>query len=146
MRRHSYRYQRTIARPAEVRGIGFLTGATIRLCFQPAPPSTGVVFVRTDLGPQASIPVGIDQVTGTHRRTTLGRAPLQVGLESLGHGGQVRVHGQLKSQSEVLSAHVVLLKMVQHAGEIVVRPRLAELLAEALITFLIESRLRQRKT
>jgi UDP-3-O-acyl N-acetylglucosamine deacetylase len=81
VKRQSYRYQRTIARPAEVHGTGFLTGAAIRLCFRPAPPSCGVVFVRTDLGPQApKIPVGIDQVTGTHRRTTLGRAPLQVGL------------------------------------------------------------------
>jgi UDP-3-O-acyl N-acetylglucosamine deacetylase len=78
--RHSYRYQRTIARPATVDGVGFLTGATVRLRFQPAPPSTGVVFVRTDLGPHARVPACIDQVTGTQRRTTLGRPPVQVGL------------------------------------------------------------------
>jgi UDP-3-O-acyl N-acetylglucosamine deacetylase len=60
--------------------MGFLTGAAVRLSFQPAPPSTGVVFVRTDLGPDARIPARIDQVTGTQRRTTLGRPPLQVGL------------------------------------------------------------------
>src|SRR6266404_1433872 len=49
VRRHSYRYQRTIARPVELTGIGFLTGASVRLRFRPAPPSTGVVFVRSDL-------------------------------------------------------------------------------------------------
>ncbi len=80
MRRHAYRYQRTICRPAEVWGVGFLTGATVRLRFLPAPPETGVVFVRTDLRPPATIPAHIDQVTGTQRRTTLGRLPAQVGL------------------------------------------------------------------
>jgi UDP-3-O-acyl N-acetylglucosamine deacetylase len=60
--------------------VGFLTGALVRLRFRPAPASTGVVFVRTDLGPSVRIPARIDQVTGTQRRTTLGRAPAQVGL------------------------------------------------------------------
>jgi UDP-3-O-acyl N-acetylglucosamine deacetylase len=80
VKRHSYRYQRTIARPAEARGVGFLTGAMIRLGFQPAPPSTGVVFVRTDIGPDACIPAVVERVTGTRRRTTLGRPPVQVAL------------------------------------------------------------------
>jgi UDP-3-O-[3-hydroxymyristoyl] N-acetylglucosamine deacetylase len=78
--RLSHRPQRTLARPAEVRGIGFLTGATVRLRFAPAPPNTGIAFVRTDLRPPARIPVGVDQVTGTRRRTTLGHAPAQVML------------------------------------------------------------------
>jgi UDP-3-O-acyl N-acetylglucosamine deacetylase len=78
--RHSYRYQRTLARSAELTGVGFLTGATVRLRFHPAPPSTGVVFVRSDLRPPVQIPAQIDQVTGTQRRTTLGRAPAQVSL------------------------------------------------------------------
>jgi UDP-3-O-acyl N-acetylglucosamine deacetylase len=80
VRRHSYRYQRTIARPAEVRGAGFLTGATVRLRFVPAPPSSGVVFVRTDLRPRAAVPAHVGNVTGTNRRTTLGHGPAQVGL------------------------------------------------------------------
>ena len=80
MRRHSFRFQRTLARSVEVQGIGFLTGANVRLRFQPAPPCTGVVFVRTDLGPDAHLPARLDQVTGTYRRTTLGRPPLQVSL------------------------------------------------------------------
>jgi UDP-3-O-acyl N-acetylglucosamine deacetylase len=80
VRRHGYRYQRTLAQPAELVGIGFLTGAMVHLRFRPAPPSTGVVFVRTDLHPAAQIPAHIDHVTGTNRRTTLGDLPSQVGL------------------------------------------------------------------
>jgi UDP-3-O-acyl-N-acetylglucosamine deacetylase len=80
VRRFSYRYQRTLARPAEVWGVGYLTGATVRLRFVPAPPSTGIVFVRTDLRPRQQVPAHIDQVTGTQRRTTLGHPPAQIGL------------------------------------------------------------------
>jgi UDP-3-O-[3-hydroxymyristoyl] N-acetylglucosamine deacetylase len=80
VRRQNYRYQRTVLRPAEVQGIGYVTGATVRLRFMPAPPSTGVIFVRTDLGPQALLPATVDRVTGTSRRTTLGSPPLQVGI------------------------------------------------------------------
>jgi UDP-3-O-acyl N-acetylglucosamine deacetylase len=78
--RHSERFQRTLARPAEVRGTGFLTGASVRLRFLPAPPSSGVVFVRTDLRPRAAVPAHVAHVTGTSRRTTLGRPPAQVSL------------------------------------------------------------------
>jgi UDP-3-O-acyl N-acetylglucosamine deacetylase len=75
-----YRYQRTLARPAEVHGIGFVTGARVRLRFLPAPPGSGIAFVRSDLGPQAYVPATIENVTGTSRRTTLGRPPLCVEL------------------------------------------------------------------
>lgn len=80
MTRNTYRYQRTIARPAALTGVGFLTGAAVELCFHPAPPSTGVVFVRSDLKPPVQIPARIEQVTGTQRRTTLGTPPAQVAL------------------------------------------------------------------
>jgi UDP-3-O-acyl N-acetylglucosamine deacetylase len=63
-----------------VEGIGYITGAEVRLRFVPARASTGVVFHRTDLGLDALLPATADQVTGTNRRTTLGRAPLCVGL------------------------------------------------------------------
>jgi UDP-3-O-acyl N-acetylglucosamine deacetylase len=80
VRRLSNRYQRTIAGPAEVTGIGFLTGASVRLRFCPAPPSTGVVFVRTDLCPAVEIPARVHQVTATQRRTTLSYGHAQVSL------------------------------------------------------------------
>ena len=80
MNKLGYRNQRTIARPAEIRGVGYLTGKMVRARFRPAPIGTGVIFVRVDLGPQACISAHVDNVTGTHRRTTLGDGPLQVGL------------------------------------------------------------------
>jgi UDP-3-O-acyl N-acetylglucosamine deacetylase len=80
VRRHSYRYQRTVARSVDVQGTGFLTGASVRLRFLPAPPGTGVVFVRTDLRPRPHVPACIGNVTGTQRRTTLGRPPAEVSL------------------------------------------------------------------
>lgn len=79
MKRLYERQQRTLARPIDIQGIGYLTGQMISLRFRPAPAWTGVVFVRTDLG-GACIPASIDQVTGTQRRTTLGHAPMCVGL------------------------------------------------------------------
>jgi UDP-3-O-acyl N-acetylglucosamine deacetylase len=80
VRRVCYRYQRTLARAAEVQGVGYLTGADVRLRFLPAPPHTGVVFVRTDLGPGAHVEATVAEVTGTNRRTTLGRPPAAVSL------------------------------------------------------------------
>jgi UDP-3-O-acyl N-acetylglucosamine deacetylase len=64
----------------QVHGVGFLTGALVRLRFVPAPPFTGVVFVRTDLSARILIPACLDQVTGTQRRTTIGQPPGEVGL------------------------------------------------------------------
>ncbi len=75
VRKLTSRPQRTIARPVCVKGVGYITGANVSLRFVPAPPSTGIVFIRTDLTPQVSIPAQIDQVTGTNRRTTLGSMP-----------------------------------------------------------------------
>jgi UDP-3-O-acyl N-acetylglucosamine deacetylase len=80
VRRQSYRYQRTLGDVAEVRGVGMVTGARVRLRFLPAPASTGVAFVRTDLAARPHIPAHVSQVTGTQRRTTLGAAPAQVCL------------------------------------------------------------------
>jgi UDP-3-O-acyl N-acetylglucosamine deacetylase len=80
VRRVSYRAQQTLARPAEISGVGFLTGADVRVCFRPAPAATGVVFIRTDLGPNALVHARIDNVTDTQRRTTLGKPPLSVTL------------------------------------------------------------------
>lgn len=80
MRRLSYRYQRTIAHPVEVHGIGMVTGADVRLCFQPAPPSQGIVFVRTDLRPPVPISAHYHSVSSTPRRTILGQPPAHVGL------------------------------------------------------------------
>jgi UDP-3-O-acyl N-acetylglucosamine deacetylase len=72
MRVIGHRYQRTLAAPAEVRGVGFITGARVRARLLPAPVDTGVVFRRADLPGSLSVPARVDQVSGTQRRTTLG--------------------------------------------------------------------------
>ncbi len=41
--------QTTICRPVETRGIGLHHGAPVNLRILPAPPNTGIVFIRTDL-------------------------------------------------------------------------------------------------
>ncbi len=65
------RPERTIAREATVRGVGFLTGADVTVRFQPAEPGSGVVFRRTDLAGRPTIPARIEQVVPRQRRTAL---------------------------------------------------------------------------
>jgi UDP-3-O-acyl N-acetylglucosamine deacetylase len=77
---HSQRRERTIARPVLIQGVGYLTGANVRMRFLPAPPASGVVFVRTDLPRPALVPAHVGQVSGTQRRTTLGHNAAKVGL------------------------------------------------------------------
>jgi UDP-3-O-acyl N-acetylglucosamine deacetylase len=75
-----HRLQRTIERPAEVRGVGFLSGADIRLRFLPADDSAGIAFQRTDLTGTAPIPARLDFVVPRQRRTaiTLGGATVEM--------------------------------------------------------------------
>ncbi len=63
--------QRTLARPVTVRGKGLMLGADATITIQPAPPHSGVAFVRTDLNPPVRIPATADHVAPRPRRTTL---------------------------------------------------------------------------
>jgi UDP-3-O-acyl N-acetylglucosamine deacetylase len=83
VRRIGYRHQRTLAAPAEVRGVGFVTGHTVRLRLLPAPPDAGLAFVRSDLSGRPVIPARADRVTSTNRRTTLG--PSDAGVTLVEH-------------------------------------------------------------
>lgn len=67
----SLRCQRTIARPAEVTGVGFLTGADLMLRFLPAEENFGVRFRRTDLADTSPIPARLDFVVPRQRRTAI---------------------------------------------------------------------------
>ena len=80
MRRIGYRNQRTLAAPAEVRGVGFITGTAVRVRLLPAPADAGVVFRRTDLPGAPAVRAAAADVTGTQRRTTLGPPPAGVTL------------------------------------------------------------------
>jgi UDP-3-O-[3-hydroxymyristoyl] N-acetylglucosamine deacetylase len=64
--------QRTIAETISCTGIGLHTGSPVHLTLEPAPPGTGVVFVRADLAHPVEIAVRPDAVVGASFATTLG--------------------------------------------------------------------------
>jgi UDP-3-O-[3-hydroxymyristoyl] N-acetylglucosamine deacetylase/3-hydroxyacyl-[acyl-carrier-protein] dehydratase len=74
------RPQRTLARAAEVRGVGFFHGADVTMRFLPADPDTGVRFIRTDLPDRPSVAARISQVIPTQRRTAVQDGPAVVEL------------------------------------------------------------------
>src|SRR5438270_13852573 len=64
--------QTTVAEPVEVSGIGLHTGVPVNLRLLPAPPDTGYVFRRTDLG-GFEIPATVESVAHCSYATTLMR-------------------------------------------------------------------------
>ncbi|HUG90994.1 MAG TPA: UDP-3-O-acyl-N-acetylglucosamine deacetylase [Planctomycetaceae bacterium] len=76
----SLRRQRTLRQAAEVTGVGFLTGATVKLRFLPAPAGHGIVFQRTDqLGiGKSPIPATIEFAVPRERRTAVEREGVAV--------------------------------------------------------------------
>jgi UDP-3-O-acyl-N-acetylglucosamine deacetylase len=72
------RSQNTIARPATVSGIGFLTGADIRLRFLPATVGHGIAFLRTDKLCAPPIPALVSYTIPSMRRTALARCGIVV--------------------------------------------------------------------
>lgn len=72
------RQQRTLAASATVSGFGYWSGADVRLEFRPAPPGTGVVFVRRDLGPQARVRAMVGNRIEVPRRTVLRQGDVSV--------------------------------------------------------------------
>lgn len=65
------RHQRTIAAPVQVSGFGYWSGKDVQVEFRPAPPRTGIVFVRSDLKEPRRIPATCQNRIETPRRTTL---------------------------------------------------------------------------
>lgn len=65
------RMQRTIARPVEVSGVGFLTGGDIHLRFLPAAAGRGIAFLRTDRLYAPPVPALIGYVVPRRRRTAI---------------------------------------------------------------------------
>ena len=65
------RPQRTLRRAAVVAGRGYWSGRACRVEFRPAPPDSGVVYVRDDLCPAGSVPALIGSVVPASHRTRL---------------------------------------------------------------------------
>ena len=72
------RRQRTIARPAELHGVGFFHGSDVTVRFHPAEPDAGIVFERADLPGRPRVPARLDSVVPSQRRTTIRRGDASV--------------------------------------------------------------------
>ena len=65
--------RRTLARPAVLEGTGLHLGVPCRVTFRPAPSKQGVVFRRVDCPGQPRIRAHVSEVSGSERRTQLGK-------------------------------------------------------------------------
>lgn len=74
------RPQRTLNRPAEYRGFGFLTGADVSLSFLPADENYGIRFQRVDLQGTEPVPATLDSVVSRQRRTAISRGKVTIEL------------------------------------------------------------------
>ena len=70
--------QRTIKQKTEVKGIGIHTGKEAVLRFCPAPPNTGIHFLREDLEEQPHIKTLANNVKATQMATTLGGSDFHI--------------------------------------------------------------------
>jgi UDP-3-O-[3-hydroxymyristoyl] N-acetylglucosamine deacetylase / 3-hydroxyacyl-[acyl-carrier-protein] dehydratase len=70
--------RRTLARSAALEGIGLHLGVPCRLTFQPAQSKQGIVFRRTDCPDLPRIRAHVSEVSGSERRTQLGKGDYAV--------------------------------------------------------------------
>lgn len=68
--------QRTLRRQISCAGIGLHSGHKVTLTLKPAPPDTGIIFRRTDVG--VEIPARVQNVSTVHYATVLGRDGITV--------------------------------------------------------------------
>ncbi|HMH86450.1 MAG TPA: bifunctional UDP-3-O-[3-hydroxymyristoyl] N-acetylglucosamine deacetylase/3-hydroxyacyl-ACP dehydratase [Gemmatimonadaceae bacterium] len=65
--------RKTLARPVALEGIGLHLGVPCRITFQPAPAKQGILFRRTDCPGVPPIRAHVSEVSGSERRTQLGK-------------------------------------------------------------------------
>ena len=70
--------QHTLQAPCTFSGKGLHTGKPVTMRVLPAPAGTGIVFCRTDLGPEALVPARVACVTQARRSTTLSQGGVKV--------------------------------------------------------------------
>jgi UDP-3-0-acyl N-acetylglucosamine deacetylase len=66
------RFETTVQRPVEASGVGLHSGVPVRIRILPAPPSTGIVFLRTDLD-RFPVPASWEHVARVSYATSLMR-------------------------------------------------------------------------
>ena len=64
--------QKTIKKAVSFSGVGLHTGNKTTITFKPAPPDTGVIFIRTDLPERPRIQADVAHVIDVSRGTTIG--------------------------------------------------------------------------
>ncbi len=64
------RYQRTIKNTVECNGIGLHTGDNVCMRLSPAPPDTGIIFIRSDKNTQ--VEARVENIVATEYSSTLG--------------------------------------------------------------------------
>jgi UDP-3-O-acyl N-acetylglucosamine deacetylase len=67
----AFRNQNTIAQSVSLAGFGFWTGKDVTLQFRPAPPNSGLTFVRSDLFGMPRIPALVANREAKPRQTSL---------------------------------------------------------------------------
>jgi len=72
------RSQKTLAREADLAGVGLHTGASVRIKLRPADPGSGVVFRRVDLPGKPEVPARIEFVHKQPRRSSLRHGAAEV--------------------------------------------------------------------
>src|SRR2546422_3131601 len=72
------RQQQTIRKPVTCTGVGLHSGCRVSLTLTPAPPDTGIVFIRTDLSAKPRVSAAIANVRPTLLSTTIGVDGVQV--------------------------------------------------------------------
>jgi len=77
------RQQQTIRRDVEIEGRGLFTGEVCALRVRPAPPNSGIWFIRTDQSPPIRISATVENVSRRSRRTSLRNGT--VAIETVEH-------------------------------------------------------------
>lgn len=75
--------QHTILHDVEIEGRGLFTGEPVSVKMRPAPPNTGICFVRTDQSPPIRIEALVENVSKRARRTSLRNGT--VAIETVEH-------------------------------------------------------------
>jgi UDP-3-O-[3-hydroxymyristoyl] N-acetylglucosamine deacetylase len=71
--------QRTIRQKVCLKGVGLHSGVPTELTLLPAPPDSGINFVRTDVEPAVEIPARTERVVDSALATTLGKDGVRIG-------------------------------------------------------------------